>query len=64
MSYVKREVVLILLGVIALVLSLIVLIRNRDIDTDLLAVLGIVGGLAIVVVSLPTRNGNGNGGKK
>lgn len=57
MTPVRRELYLIALGVIALVLSLIVLIRNRDLDTDLLAVVGIVGGVAMVVVSLPGKNG-------
>ena len=57
MSELKRQVILILLGVVTLVLALIVLIRNRDLDVDLLAALGIVGGIAIVVVSLPRGNG-------
>jgi hypothetical protein len=50
-------VILILLGVVALTLSLIVLVRNRELDTDLLAALGLVGGVAIVVVSLPGSDG-------
>jgi hypothetical protein len=54
-SPVRRELVLIVLGVVALVLSLLVLIRNRDLDVDLLAALGLVGGVAIIVVSLPPR---------
>jgi hypothetical protein len=53
----KRAAVLILFGVGVLVLAIWVLARNRDLDTDLLAVIGILGGLAIVVVSLPTSNG-------
>jgi hypothetical protein len=56
---IKREVYLILLGVFALTLATIVLVLNRDIQSDLLAVLGIAGGIAIVIVSLPV-NGNGN----
>ena len=58
MNKTKRTAALILLGVAVLTLSLIVLIRNRSLDTDLLAAIGLVGGLAIVVVSLPT-SGNG-----
>ena len=57
MSAVRREVWLIILAVIVLTLSLIVLIRNRDLDTDLLAVLGLLGGVAMIVVALPGRNG-------
>ena len=49
----RRQAVLILLAVAALVLALVVLVRNRSLDVDLLAALGIVGGLAIVVVALP-----------
>jgi hypothetical protein len=54
---VKREVALIVLGVAALVIAIVVLVINRDTSTDLLAVLGLVGGAAIVVVSLPNGNG-------
>ena len=54
---VKRQVALILLGVAALVIAVVVLVINRDTSTDLLAVLGLVGGAAIVVVSLPNGNG-------
>jgi hypothetical protein len=57
----KREIYLILIGVIVLVLAIIILLRNRNIDTDLLAVIGLLGGLAIVIVSLPI---NGNGKEK
>jgi hypothetical protein len=58
MNPVRRTVYLILCGVIAFVLAIVVLILNRDTPSDLLAVLGIVGAVAIIVVSLPT-NGNG-----
>jgi hypothetical protein len=54
---VKREVALVILGVAALVIAIVVLIINRDTSTDLLAVLGLIGGAAIVVVSLPDNNG-------
>jgi hypothetical protein len=49
---------LVLLGVAILVLSLIVLVRNRSLETDLLAACAIVGGLAVLIVALP------NNGKK
>jgi len=57
---VKREVYLILLGVVSLVLAIIVLVLNQDTSTDMLAALGLVGGLAMVIVSLPGGNGNGH----
>jgi len=60
-SNAKRTAYLILLGVAVLTLSLIVLARNRELDTDLCAAIGLAGGLAIVVVSLP-RDGNGKNG--
>jgi hypothetical protein len=56
-SPVRRQVYLILIGVAVLVIAVIVLIRNRDLNSDLLAVLGLLGGLAIVIVSLPPGNG-------
>jgi hypothetical protein len=58
---IKREVALILLGVVALVLSIIVLVLNQSVSTDLLASLGLIGGAAMVIVSLPA-NGDGKGG--
>jgi hypothetical protein len=59
MPTVKREVYLILLGVASLVLGIIVLVRNRNLDTDLLAAVAVVGGLAMIVVALPgARNGD------
>jgi hypothetical protein len=47
--------VLILLGVAVLTLALLVLARNRNPDDDMLATIGILGGLAIVVVALPSN---------
>jgi hypothetical protein len=54
---------LILLAVAMLVLAIIVYVRNRGADNDLLATIGILGGLAVVVVVLPTTNGKGKGDK-
>jgi hypothetical protein len=51
----RKEVYLILLGVIVLVLSIIILARHRSVDTDLLAVIGLAGGVAIVITSLPSN---------
>jgi hypothetical protein len=60
----KRTLVLIVLGAAAVSLAVIVLVRNRDVDTDLLATIGLIGALAIIINSLPIGNGhkNGNGG--
>lgn len=57
MSHAKRIAILILLGVGVLVLAIIVLVTARNADTRLLATIGLLGGLAIVVVSLPSSNG-------
>jgi hypothetical protein len=48
-----RQLVLSLIGVAALVLALIVLIRNNSPDDELLASIAVLGGLAIVIVALP-----------
>jgi peptidoglycan/LPS O-acetylase OafA/YrhL len=55
---IKRIWALTLLGVAALSLAVIVLVLNRDTSTDLLAVLGLIGGVAIIVTTLPV-NGDG-----
>jgi hypothetical protein len=61
MKPVHRMVALIGLGVAALVVGLIVLIRNwTDLDVDLLAAVAVVGGVAMVVTALPSSNGNGH----
>jgi hypothetical protein len=62
MSKARRLLYLILLGVAVLVLSILILVRNRSLDTELLAVVGLLGGLAIVVVSLPVNGNNSNHG--
>ena len=54
MSPLRQQAILLLLGVIALTLALIVVVLNKSLDSDLLAVIGIVGAVAIVVNSLPT----------
>jgi len=53
-SPLRQQAILLLLGVIALTLALIVVVLNKSLDSDLLAVIGIVGAVAIVVNSLPT----------
>jgi hypothetical protein len=57
MSPVRRVTTLILLGVAVLVISILVQISARDLTEHLLGVVGILSGLAIVVLSLPTSNG-------
>jgi peptidoglycan/LPS O-acetylase OafA/YrhL len=57
-SKARRLAYLILLAVALLVLAIIVLVTSRSVDTDLLAAIGILGGLAIVVVALPVTNGD------
>lgn len=57
MNRYKREIYLILLGVVVLVLSLLVLIQNKSLTDELLGTVGLVCGMAILVVSLPTNGG-------
>jgi hypothetical protein len=57
----KREVFLILMGCAVLVIGVIVLILNRDASTDLLAGVAVLGGVAIIINSLPL---GGNGGSR
>jgi hypothetical protein len=47
----------ILLGVLVLALSVIVFILNRNVASDLLAAVGLLGGLAIIINALPIGNG-------
>jgi hypothetical protein len=53
----KRLVCLIIVAVLVFVLAIIVLIHSRGLTDHLLAVIGLLGGVAVVVVSLPSRNG-------
>ena len=50
-----KTVILILLGVSVLVLAIVIFILNQNTSSDLLAVVGLIGGLAIVVNSLPSN---------
>ena len=52
---IAKTVILILLGVSVLVLAIVIFILNQNTSSDLLAVVGLIGGLAIVVNSLPSN---------
>lgn len=54
---IKREVILIVCAAAVLALAVVVLILNRDTASDLLAVIGILGGVAIVTLTLPAGGG-------
>jgi peptidoglycan/LPS O-acetylase OafA/YrhL len=51
----KRVVYLVVIGVAVLVLSIAVLVRAGNLDERFLALVGLLGGAAIVIVSLPTN---------
>ena len=55
--HLRRTILLILFGVASLTLGTIVLILNKSIATDLLAGIGILGGLAMILNTLP-ENGH------
>jgi peptidoglycan/LPS O-acetylase OafA/YrhL len=55
---IKRRLILAACGFFAFGIALAVWVRNDLLDTDLLAVVGILGGIAIIVTNLP-ENGNG-----
>ena len=57
MSRAKQLAMLILTGVGILVLSITVLVRRSDTNEHLLAIVGLLGGWAVIIVSLPTSNG-------
>lgn len=66
---IKREIYLILLGCAVIVLGSIVLALNtKHLSIELLAVVAILGGFAIILNTLPTNGHNGgdkeNGGSE
>jgi hypothetical protein len=53
-----RQLLLLYLGGVAVMaLAVVVFILNRGLAVDLLAVVGLLGGLAIIINALPTHNG-------
>jgi xanthosine utilization system XapX-like protein len=55
---VKRLLYLMALGFGVLALSIFVLVRHDSTDSDALAVIGILGGIAIVLTNLPANGNN------
>jgi hypothetical protein len=55
----RREVALIIAGVLVMALSIVVLILNQSASSEILAAIGLVGGIAIIVNLLPA-NGDSN----
>jgi hypothetical protein len=55
MSATRRLIVLVVLAAAMLALAIIVFVRNRALDDDLLATIGILGALAVLVTNLPRR---------
>ena len=58
---IKRNVYLVVFAAAMLAGAIIVWVRNKSADTDILAALALVGGLAILIVALPS---NGDGDKR
>jgi hypothetical protein len=58
---VKRLWLEIVIGAAVLALAVVVLVLNRDVPSDLLAVLGLLGGVAIVINALPANGDDGAG---
>jgi len=54
---IKRIACLVVLAAAMLAGAIIVWVHNKSTDTDVLAALAVVGGLAILIVALPNGNG-------
>lgn len=57
----KKQIWLILIGCIVLAIAIAVFILNQNVSSDLLAIVGFFGGLAIIINTLPSDE---NGDKK
>lgn len=55
----RKTIYLIVIGAAVLALSIVVFVRHKSIDTDALAAIGVLGGLAIIINSLPNNGKNG-----
>jgi len=60
----KKTIYLYMLGAIALALAVIVLARDKSLDSELLASLGLVGALAILINNLPDNGKDKDDGKE
>jgi hypothetical protein len=64
MSRARQLAVLIVLGAAVLALAVVVFVLNRDTSSDVLAVIALLGGIAIIVNVLPIGNHrNGDNGR-
>jgi hypothetical protein len=54
---IKRQLILVLLAFVMLAGAITIWVRHQNADVDILAVLAVVGGAAILVVSLPANGG-------
>jgi len=61
---VKRLVYLLIVFVVMIVLSLIVYIRDKTVDNELLASIGVLGAIAIAIVALLPTNGQEDNDRK
>ena len=53
MTPTRRLATLIVIAVAMLVLAILVFVHKPSFDTDLLAIIGLLGGIAVVIVALP-----------
>jgi hypothetical protein len=63
MSRARQLATLFVLGAGILALAIVVFVLNRDTSSDVLAVIALLGGLAIIVNSLPSNHRNGDNGR-
>jgi hypothetical protein len=52
---IKREFYLILLGCASITLGIVVVARDKSVDTKLLGIVAVIGGIAIILNLLPTN---------
>lgn len=55
----RKKLMLYVLGAMALALAIVVMIQNQSLSTELLAAIGVLGGIAIIINDLPD-NGDDN----
>ena len=57
----QQQLLLIILGVIVMALSIVVLILNQSASSEILAAIGLVGGIAIIINLLPANGDHDDG---